>query len=189
MSRRNAGSWLVVVFVGAITSGCMPKMTLDQMRASMPKRPAELDRLTVLAGKWSFEGQAKFAMLDEPVKMTGTTEYEWQGDRWYLVGRSVMKMADFDECKSLETWSYDTKAKKYRSFWADTMGMSGIAECTYDEKNRTWAWSATSYGPWGQSSISGTMCMKDDNTVEWRMVESQGWMKVMEMTGTSKRTP
>lgn len=189
MSRRNTWSWLVVTFVGMTTTGCMPKMTLEQMKAQMPKRPAALDQLDAFVGKWTFDGETKLAMLDEPLKMTGHAEYAWQGDRWYLVGHNMMKMADFDECKGIEIWTYDTNAKKFRSTWVDSMGMTGMGEATYNEQTRTWHWSGTSYGPWGHSRMKGTMCMKDDNTMTWYMTETQGLTKVMEMTGTAKRQP
>jgi hypothetical protein len=106
-------------------TGCMPHMTVAEMKAQMPKRPGELDRLNAFVGKWQMEGEANFAMLDEPVKITGTSESKWEGDKWYVVGRGVMKMADFPETQGMETWTYDIHAKKYRSTFVDSMGMSG----------------------------------------------------------------
>jgi len=107
---------------GAGPAGCMPHMTVDEMKAQMPKRPAELDRLNAFVGKWKGEGEARFAMLDEPLKVTGTSEAKWEGDKWYLVGRGVMRMADFPETQGMETWCYDLHAKKYRSTFVDSMG-------------------------------------------------------------------
>jgi hypothetical protein len=187
MSRWKHWSWFAVAFIGTMTTGCVHKMTLEQMKAQMPKRPAELDRLNPFVGKWSFEGEAKFAMLDEPLKMTGHGEYAWEGDRWYMVGHNVMKMDGFDECKGLETWTYDTKAGKYRSTWVDSMGTTGMGAATYDVDTRTWHMSAVGYGPWGESKMKGTMHLKDDNTLVWYMTETQGLTKVAEMMGTAKR--
>ncbi len=187
MSRRRNWSWLAAAFAGLAITGCMPKMTLEEMKAHMPKRPAELDRLDAMAGKWSFEGQAKFAMLDQSLKVTGHGEYAWEADRWYMVGHNVMKVDDFDECKGLETWSYDTKAGKFRSTWVDSMGMTGEGVATYDEQTRTWHWSGTSHGPWGESRMKGTMTIKDNDTMQMFMTETQGLTKVMEMMGTAKR--
>ena len=186
MVRRLAvlAAWLGAALV---LSGCMPHMTLEQMKAEMPKRPAELDRLNAFVGKWQMEGEAKFAMLDEPIKMTGTSESKWEGDKWYVVGRGVMKMADFPETQGLETWTYDVHAKKYRSTYVDSMGMSGMSEARYDEKTGTWHMTATAYGPWGKSHMKGTLRFPDPDTMDMSITECMGLMKIMEMKGTGKR--
>ncbi len=187
MVRRNV---VLAVLVGAaalVLSGCMPHMTLEQMKAEMPKRPAELDRLNAFVGKWQMEGEAQFAMLDEPVKITGTSESKWEGDKWYVVGRGVMRMADFPETQGLETWSYDIHAKKYRSTYVDSMGMMGMSEARYDEKTSTWKMTATSHGPWGKSQMKGTLRFLDPDTMDWSMTECMGLMKIMDMKGTGKR--
>ena len=186
MVRKFAG--LVMLWGAAVVlSGCMPKMTLEQMKAEMPKRPAELDRLDPFVGKWQMEGEGRFEMLDEPIKMTGTFEYKWEGDKWYLVSRGVMKMDDFPETEGLEAWMYDMHAKKYRSTYVDSMGMLGVSEGRYDEKTNTWKMDATSYSAWGKSHAKGTLRFIDKDTMDWKMTECMGLMKIMEMTGTAKR--
>jgi hypothetical protein len=157
------------------------------MKAQMPKRPAELDRLNAFVGKWQTDGEAKFAMLDEPVKVSGTSETKWEGNKWYLVERGVMKMNGFDETQGLATWTYDIGAKKYRSTFVDSMGMSGMSEARYDEKANTWQMTTTSFGPWGKSQLTGTLRFVNPDTMEWNMTECMGLMKVMEMKGTGKR--
>ncbi len=187
MFRRNAVLAVLLGFAALVLAGCMPHMTIEQMKAQMPKRPAELDRLNAFVGKWQSEGEARFAMLDEPLKFSGTSEAKWEGDKWYIVGRGIGKMADFPETQSLEAWTYDVHAKKYRSTYVDSMGMSGMAESRYDEKTNTWHMTATSFGPWGQSHLKGTLRFTNPDTMEWSMTECMGLMKVMEMKGTGKR--
>jgi hypothetical protein len=165
----------------------MPRMTIEEMKAQMPKRPAELDRLNAFVGKWQSEGEATFAMLDEPLKITGTSECKWEGDKWYLVGRGVMTMADFPETEGMETWMYDVHAKKYRSTYVDSMGMMGMSETTYNEKTDIWTMTATSYGPWGKSVMKGTLHFTNPDTMEWSMTEHMGFTKIMEMKGTGTR--
>jgi hypothetical protein len=187
MFRRNA---VLAVVLGCATlglTGCMPHMTVQEMKDQMPKRPIELDRLNAFVGRWQSEGEARFAMLDEPLKVTGTSEAKWEGDKWYVVGRGIMRMADFPETQGLETWTYDVHAKKYRSTFVDSMGMTGMSEARYDEKTDTWDMTATSHGPWGKSQLKGTLKFTDPDTMEWSMTEHMGLMKVMDMHGTGKR--
>jgi hypothetical protein len=190
MFQRKAVLAVLLGVVSAGLVGCMPRMTLEQFKAEMPKRPAELDRLNAFVGKWQSEGEAKFAMLDEPLKVTGTCEAKWEGDKWYLVGHAVMKMDDMPETKGMEAWTYDVHAKKYRSTYVDSMGMMGMSESRYDEKADTWYMTATTFGPWGQSQLKGTLRFVNPDTMEWSMTEGMGCMglmKVMEMKGTGKR--
>lgn len=187
MSHRTLGATLALACLGLGLTGCMPHMTVAQMKEQMPKRPAELDRLNDFVGNWKADGEAKFAMLDEPLKVTGTSQIEWAGDRWYIVGRATMTMEHFGDTQALETWTYDMHDKKFRSTWVDSMGMTGTGESTRADKDGTWHMTATSYGPWGKSTMTGSMRFTDPNTMEWSWVECQGLMKIMEMKGTSKR--
>jgi len=187
MLRTNTKCALALACAGLALAGCMPKMTIEEMKAQMPQRPAELDRLDAFAGKWEYTGEATMAMLDEPLKTSGTGESHWEGDNWYLVGRSTFAMEPFGEHQGLETWTYDTHSKKYRSTWVDSMGMTGTGEGTYHADTDTWHMKATSYGPWGKSTMKGWLKFTDPDTMEWEWSEHQGLMKVMEMKGTGKR--
>jgi len=187
MFRRNSVLAVLLGITAFALTGCMPHMTLDEMKAQMPQRPAELDRLNAFVGKWQGEAEGRFAMLDEPVKMTGTSEAKWDGDRWFVVSRGVMRMADFPETQGMELWTYDVGAKKYRSYFVDSIGMSGMSEARYDEKTNTWHMTSDSYGAWGKSRYTGTLKFTDPDTMEWSMTENMGLMKVMEMKGTSRR--
>lgn len=187
MFRRNAVQAVLLGCVGVVLTGCMPKMTVEEMKAQMPKRPIELDRLNAFVGKWQGDGEASFAMLDEPLKMTGSSEMKWEGDKWYMVGRGVMRMEGFPETQGIEVWTYDIGGKKYRSFYVDSMGMSGMSEARYDDKTDTWHMTAKSYGAWGESKFQGKLKFTNPDTMEWSMTENMGLMKVSEMKGTSKR--
>lgn len=187
MSRRSLATLILLGVAVAALSGCMPKMTIEQMKAKMPKRPAELDRLNAFVGKWQGEGTAEFAMLDRPLKTSGTSEMRWAGDKWYLISDGTFTMEEFGEFKGQEAWTYDAHDKKYRSTWVDSMGMIGMGESTYDEKSGVWKFKARSYGAWGQSTMSGTLKFPNPDTMEWEWTEYMGLMKTTYMTGTSKR--
>ncbi len=189
MSRRNLMQTVGAVAACMVLSGCMPKMTIEEMKAHMPKRPVELDRLNAMVGTWEHEGVAKFACLDQALKTSGRSEMKWEGNRWYLVGNSDMKMESFDDTKACEIWTYDIKTRKYRSSWVDNMGMMATGEASYDPITGTWHWKAANHTPWGRSSMKGKMRFLDDNTTEWSFTETMGLQKVLEMSGKSKRVP
>lgn len=172
-----------------VLTGCMPKMTLEDMKAMIPQRPVELDKLNAFAGKWESTGESKMAGLDEVLKASGTNEARWEGDNWYLVSRGTFNMGDFGEMQGLETWTYDTHSKKYRSTWTDSMGSVGTGTSTYNEKTNTWHMKGTSHGPFGKTTGKGQVKFIDENTMEWTWKEYAmgGLIKTMEMTGTSRR--
>ena len=187
MTPRNVICAMLAACACAVLCGCMPKMTIEEMKAQMPKRPAELDRLDAWVGTWQSEGEAKFAMLDEPIKVSGTSEMRWDDSRWFVISEEVFEMEHFGESNGLGTWTYDIHDKEYRSTWVDSMGMVGLGQSEYDEKTDKWHMGAKSYGPWGKSTLKGWVKFIDADTMEWWMAEYQGLMKTMEMSGTSKR--
>ena len=182
LSLFAAGSAMLLV-------GCMPKMTLEEMKAMMPQRPAELDRLNDFVGTWDMTGEATMAGLDEVLKTTGVGETKWAGNGWFLVSNAKFEMEGLNTMEAVETWSYDAHSKKYRSTWTDSMGSLGTGSSRYNEKTRTWTMRATSHGAHGKTTAKGTLKMVDKDTMEWTWSEYAmgGLFKVMEMKGTSKR--
>ena len=188
ISRRNCSISLAIA--ACITlSGCMPKMTVEEMKAMMPQRPAELDKLNAFAGRWEFKGEANMAFLEEPLPASGTGESQWDESGWFMVGNSVFRMQGFDDMRGHDTWTYDTHSKKFRSTWVDSMGSTGTGTARFNEKTNTWTMRATSYGPHGKTMMKGCITVIDDDTMEWCWTEYAmgGLMKTMEMCGTSKR--
>lgn len=188
MFRRGATGAVLTLCGTVLLSGCMPKMTIEQMKAEMPRRPAELDELDAFVGTWEFDGEATFAMLEDeqPLKTTGRAVYQWEANRSYLVGHSEIRIADFDPIRGLETWTYDTRTGRFRGTWTDSMGTIALGECSYDEEDGRWEMKATSYGPWGRSTLKGWYKLSDD-TMEWCLVEYTRLCKTMKMRGTAKR--
>ena len=187
-SRRSCSIGLAIAACMTF-AGCMPKMTLEEMKSMMPQRPAELDKLNDFVGRWDFTGEANMAFLDEPVSTTGTGESHLDDSGWFLVGNSVFKMQGFDDLRAHDTWTYDTHSKKYRSTWVDSMGSTGTGTSTHNEKTNTWTMRATSHGPYGKTVMKGCIKVIDDDTMEWCWSEYAlgGLLKTMEICGTSKR--
>ena len=189
MITKSTARVLFMSCASLVLTGCMPKMTVEEMKSMMPQRPAELDVLDAFAGKWEMEGEARMAMLDEPIKTSGTSDMKWEGNGWYLVGRASFTMEGLDDMTGLEAWTYDTHSKKYRSTWIDSMGSIGVGTAKYDDETRTWHMRAKSHSPFGKSKMKGTARLIDDDTIEWSMTEYAmgGLMKTMEWSGTSRR--
>lgn len=173
-----------------LLTGCMPKMTLEEMKAMTPQRPVELDKLNAFVGEWEFEGEMTFAFLDQPIETSGTNSVHWAGNNWFLISDGIFNMTGFDnDMHGHETWTYDTHAKKYRTTWTDSMGGTGLGEARYDEANNTWHMKARANTPHGKSTMKGHVKFLDPSTIEWSWNEYMmgGLMKVSSMTGTSRR--
>ncbi len=189
MLSRNASYLTFSSFILVMFAGCMPKMTVEQMKSMKPQKPAELKYLDAFVGNWEGEGEAKMAGLDEVMKTSGTSETTWEGDGWYLVGRNIYSMGEMGEMKGLETWTYDTHSKKYRSTWVDSYGSVGTGISWHEGEGKKWHMKATSHGPFGKSTMKGNVNINPDGSMTWDWSEYAmgGLMKTMEMKGTSHR--
>ncbi len=189
MNRRNLTVVVLALCAGVMATGCMPKLTIEDVKAMKPQRPAELDRLNAFVGKWQSEGEAKMTGLDQVLKVTGTSEAKWGDERWFVVSNEKMVMAELGDMEGIGASTYDTKAKVYRSTWVDSMGGVGTGTSSYDEKTNTWHMKGSSYSPWGKSTFKGQFKFLDDANAEWTWTEygMGGLTKTMEITGTSKR--
>lgn len=168
-------------------AGCMPRMTVEQLKAEMEKRPAELDRLDMLVGRWEGAGEVRMPVLDQPLKLTMTAEAKWAGHKRYLVEEIEWRMGDIEPGYSTRLWVYDPKGREYRTVWVESVGVASMAECEYEEKERHWEFSADSHGPAGKTRQFGRIRFVDDNTIEWTFTEYWGLIKIVEMTGTARR--
>lgn len=189
MTRRLMCVAMMTVGFGLMATGCAPKMTMEEMKAHMPQRPAELDKLNAFVGQWTFEGECRITGLDETLKSSGDSEASWGPDKWFVVSNETMNMGELGGMKGMGTWTYDSSAKKYRTMWVDTMGGTGTGTSWHDEATNTWYIRGSSHGSMGNSTFKGFARFTDPNTMEWEWNEYAmgGLMKTMEMTGTSRR--
>jgi len=189
MTRKRMAALLLWVVAMAPLTGCMPKMTIEDLKAMKPQRPAELDRLDAFVGTWESTGECTMAGLDETVKARMTETYRWDGDGWYLVSSGMFSMDEMGDMKGTGVWMYDSKAKKYRMSWVDSMGGMAVGESRYDEKKDTWTMKGSGYGPMGKTTSKAWFKFVDPDTMEWEWSEygMGGLMKIMSMKGTSRR--
>ena len=190
----NRTRFLVVPIILAVPAlpGCMPTMTIEEMKAMRPERPVELDELAFLEGRWEHTGEAKMAGLDRTLKSSGSSSNSWDNDRWCLLERVDFEMEELGKMKGLNIWTYDTKRRKYRTSWFDSYGATAQGTATYDESSKTWKLKAKGSSDWGTSIARGTMTIVDDNTIDWTWTEWMGWdclrlCPIFEFKGTSRR--
>ncbi len=168
MNRRLVSSTLLVSLAGVLLTGCMPKMTIEDMKNLKPQRPPELDKLNAFVGRWSGTSQMEMAGIDEVITGSATSEVKWDGDGWFLVDKYQASMGDAGEMNAIGVWTYDPQSKKYRTFWADNTGGTGAGTIRHDEKTGTWKFNAKSRGgPMGRTVGKGPMKFVDDKTMEW----------------------
>ncbi|RME37332.1 MAG: DUF1579 domain-containing protein [Planctomycetota bacterium] len=174
-----------------LAAGCMPKLDMETLKQMRPQRPAALSRLDAFVGNWQSESEMRMGGLDEVIRGSGTSEIRWAGDGWFLVERAKWTMGEMGDMEAMGIWAYDAKGKKYRTFWVDTMGGTGVGTARYNEKTKTWHLKAKIRTPFGDSIGKGTTRFPDADTMEWTWREYAlgGLMKVSEMKGTSKRRP
>lgn len=178
-----------LVLSATVMTGCMPKMTIEEMKAMTPERPAELDRLNFLIGTWEGTGEVAFGWLDCPLKITSRSTIGWELDNMVLVEHAEFSMEELGDMKGVSTWTYDAGSGKYRTFWIDSMGGSSTGTARYREKTNTWHFKAKINSAHGTMSGKGTMKMVDDDTMEWTWNESalMGMMKISAFSGTMQR--
>lgn len=189
MTKRNCLSATILAVSIGLLAGCMPKYTIEELKKMMPERPVELDKLEMFIGDWEFTSEMKMAVLDEVLKGKGTSTTEWTLDKRYIVEHAEYDMGELGKMKGAGLWTYDPKAKKYRTWWFDSHGETGHGTATYCEETKTWKFKARGRSPWGKTIGKGTATFVDDNTVEWTWTQwdGSGLFKTMEMTGTNKR--
>lgn len=187
--RQNTSRWPTCVCALVLMTGCMPKFTVEEMKAMMPERPVELDLLNMFEGSWESEATMNMALLDEPLTGKATSTASWECDDWWMVERGEHEMGELGTMHYLAIWGYDVKAKKYRSWWFDSMGSAGRGTAKYNEETKTWRIKAKSKSSMGKTVGDGTAKYLDDRTVEWTWTEWDGLklIKFMEGSGTSHK--
>lgn len=175
----------LVPVVGCMSSG----MDMDAM--VQPARPAELNHLDQFVGTWNGEWTMKVAGADEPVTGSGTNEIRWGVGNRYLVETMTMNMGEGKTGNGMGLWTWDPRAKKFRTWWFDDWGMNGKGTATYCPGCRCFCFKGKSYNMEMGMSTVGEGCMQfvDDNTMEWCWRERIPWtpFEIMQMCGKSTR--
>ncbi len=189
MNTRYLATLLLTVGAGWTQIGCVPAMTIDQMKEMKIERPPELDLLGMFAGKWESTGRARMAGLEEDLMVTGTSEGTWHTDRWCLVNEDVFTLGKLGDMKALTVWRWDAKSRVFRSHWTYNDGSTGTGKATFNPLTKTWNYTTKGKGPWCSLKGKGTIKYLDENNVlwEWHEWDGTGLVKIMELKGSSRR--
>lgn len=185
MMHRHVSIAVGVLVLGAVLTGCQKPSMEDMMKP--PPRPAELDRLAMFVGTWEGQGEMKMGGSDEVQVGKGVSTVKWDADNWVLIERGTFTMGDQTHT-GVGVWTWDAPAKKYRLYWFDSHGGTGLGTATYNEAANTWH--VKYKGRYGKMTTVGEGTTKIvDDTMEWTFTEWDAWKlnKFMEMKGTSKR--
>lgn len=176
------------LFVTALLGCQQPKME-DMLKA--PERPAELDQLNMFVGKWVGAGELTMPGSDEVVTAKGQSTASWAAGGWVLIEEAEETVGDEGITKGVAMWTWDPKAKKFRTAWLNDHGEISHGTATYDAATRTWHMRGEGHNPYtGVCSIGeGTARFVDDHTLEWSYTAWGPWKlkKLAEMKGTSRR--
>ena len=171
--------------------GCQAQpMDMDQpMKA--PPRPAELERLSAFIGEWEGDATVKMAGVEKTMTSKGHETTSWGADGWLIVSRFEYSMGDEGTATDTSFWTWDSKAKVYRTWHFDSWGGSGAGTMKYDAEADTWYFQGKERNPYMGKSSSGKGWTRftDANTQEWSWTEFDSWglKKTMEIEGVSRR--
>ncbi len=152
---------LCVVFLGA-----------GRAVGQVPAKPAELNVLDRLVGKWDSETFAKVAeWTPMDAKTKGVLVREW-----VLDGRFVQEKGEHsDNVRALVMFGYDEQKKAYRIWHFSSMGYRSDSTAQWDETTQTLTGRSE-----GANGITTTATIRfiDQDTHEWRATTKDAAGKV-----------
>lgn len=183
---------LMVMTLVAVLCGCEEKKMDMADAMAPPPRPAELDRLNAWVGTWHSEGKmTMFNGGEHTMQAEGVNHTQWACDGRVIFEEMEYSMGEGERMTAIGIWTWDDKAKKYRSWWFDSHGGQGTGESEYDEENGEWEMTSRSRNPLTghQTYGEGEVRFLSDDTMEWDFTEwdSLKITKIMEMKGSSRR--
>jgi hypothetical protein len=186
-SKVSLASALAITVIG-----CAPTVNVDMMKQMRPARPAEMEHLAALIGRWDTSAENRVVCLNLVLPIQGVSENSWEADGWYLVERGEYEMGELGKVHEFGVWTWDPAVKNFRTWRFDSFGGTRIGTARFDEKSKTWTVRSKRHSAWGSSTDRGTIKIVDDQTLEWTWNEWPGWdvlhlFKIAEFSGTSKR--
>lgn len=175
-----------------IVAGCAPTMDVETMKQMRPRRPAEMEHLAALIGRWETSAETRIPCLKLVLPVQGATENSWEADGWSMLERGEYEMGELGTVQEFGVWTWDSTAKRFRTWRFDSFGGTRIGTARFDDKSRTWTVRSKRHSSWGSSRDRGRIKVVDDQTLEWTWDEWPAWdllgvFKMAEFSGTSKR--
>jgi hypothetical protein len=164
-------------------------MTLEEIQAMRPPRPAELDLLEPLVGEWEVNGVARIAGLEEVIQLAGTSSAKWDADRTHMIDTSYTSMPGMGGLTGTMLWVWDHRGGHFRILRVDGYPVSAVGKARFAEEDMTWHLAMNVRLPELNAYARGTIKIVDDNTLHWTWREWDSLMLVelADMKGTSNR--
>lgn len=180
MPRFGLGTSILVSFALSLLVGCQSAQPMDMSQMKPPPRAPELSKLDPMVGNWESSGEMKMEGMDKPMSWKGTSHTGWEADGRILMERMDGTMGG-DKYSGVGIWTWDDKAKLFRTWWFGSMGEVEQGTAMFDESAKLWR----------MKSAKGEGTAKPmGDTVEWSFAETSGGLfpkKTMEMKGIGKR--
>lgn len=190
------------LFLTFCTLGLVGGCAQPQWPMEPPQKPGpapEMAKLGRMVGSWSGTAEivspspeAMKEMMPEgsdemPSSFAGGWKTGWALGGMFLYGHGWHEMGEEQKVNYFEYWTWDPKAKKYRTWFFSDWGESGRGWATFDPDGDTIRMKAHWHDAQGASKRGeGTMTFVDNDTIDWTWSE-RGPMGKMEFKGTSKR--
>ncbi len=189
MNGSRIGRVIVAVVLAGVASGCMPKLTMEDLQRMKPQRPVELDKLEGFVGDWSWEGETRVSGLDQVLSFTGSSQARLEGDGWFLVTEEIGDMEGFGKTHGKGLWAYDVRSKKFRTSWVDSAGSIATGVAWHDEAKDKWYLRVKTRGPLGTMIGKGSVKFIGGDAMDWTWSDyaAGGLVKVMDLKGRSTR--
>ena len=189
---------LTLCAVGLVGGCAQPQWAMEP-----PKKPtpgAELMKLSRLLGSWSGTAEMvspspeemKATMPEDaeemPSSFAGAGKAEWTLGGMFLTSEGWHEMGEGERMNYVEYWTWNPKAKKYRTWYFSDWGESGQGWAWFDAADGDiMRFKSTGIDAQGVTKRGkGMMTFTDDDTYDWCWSESGPGGK-MKFKGTAKR--
>ena len=157
-------------------------VTATPLRADpAPPVPPDLKLLDQFAGNWRYDFTVhKAEWAPEEKHGTGTFTCQW------IVGNRFLeeKGTEDDGTSHLKIFSYDAKARVFRTWWFASIGIFNDSTSKWDAEKHTFIF--TTLLPTGQNGTA-TLHFTDEKTVEWEVIFQDGAKVYFHSRGKSLR--
>jgi len=176
--------------------------TSEKMAMSPPKKPEpspELKKLDRMVGRWSETVQLVSPKPEQPASTSAegskemqttfaaASKIEWTLGNVFLKAEGWYEMGDDAKVNFVEYWTWDAKAKKYRSWFFNEWGEFAQGTATASADGNTFTMRGSSTLADGSTKRShGSLILVNNDTMEWTMTMT-GPMGKMTIKGVSKR--
>lgn len=177
---------LTLCTLGLIGGCAQPQWSMEP-----PKKPGaapEMAKLARFLGTWTGTAEMVSPSPEEmPEPYAGEGKTEWTLDGMFLKSEGWHEMGEGQRANYVEYWTWDPKAKKYRTCYFSDWGESGQGWAWFGPDGETMHFKGTGTDAEGaRKRGKGKLVFTSDTSYDWSWKES-GPMGKMEFKGTAKR--